>query len=126
MAGSVLKRIFGSKAQRDIKRLEPIVDQVNSLEPAISELSDEALRAKTGELKARVNEKVSQYGEELARAEDKLKGAISPEERLKAREELKKVRNMVLEDLLPEAFAVVREVAKRTLNMRHFDVQIMG
>jgi len=126
MVGPILKRIFGSKAQRDIKRLEPIVDQVNSLEPAISGLSDEALRAKTGELKARVNEKVSQYGEELARAEDKLKGAISPEERLGAREELKKVRNTVLEDVLPEAFAVVREVAKRTLNMRHFDVQIMG
>ena len=126
MVGSILRKIFGSKAQRDIKRIEPIVELVNSLEPAVSKLSDEELRAKTDEFRRRVSEKANEYREELKRAEDKLREAISPEERLKAREELKTIRNMTLEDVLPEAFAVAREVAKRTLNMRHFDVQIMG
>ncbi len=126
MVGSILRKIFGSKAQRDIKRLEPIVEIVNSLEPAISKLSDEELRAKTDEFRRGVDEKAKEYQEELKRAEDKLREAISPEERLKAREELKTIRNRTLVDVLPEAFAVVREVAKRTLNMRHFDVQIMG
>jgi preprotein translocase subunit SecA len=126
MVGSILRRIFGSKAQRDVKRIQPLVEVVNSLEPAISKLSDEELRAKTDEFRRRVSEKAKEYREELERAEERLKEAMSPEERLKAREELKKVRNMVLEDVLPEAFAVVREVGKRTLNMRHFDVQIIG
>jgi len=126
MIGSILRKIFGSKAQRDIKRHEPLVELVSSLEPTISKLSDEELRAKMDEFRGRVSERAKEYREELERTEDGLKETVSPEERLKAREELKKVRNMVLEDVLPEAFAVVREVAKRTLNMRHFDVQIMG
>jgi len=126
MVGSILRKIFGSKAQRDIKRHEPILELVNSVKPAISKLSDEELRAKTDEFRHRVSERAKEYKEELERVEGRLKEAISPEERLKARDELKKVRNMMLEDVLPEAFAVVREVAKRTLNMRHFDVQIMG
>ncbi|MDH5662443.1 MAG: hypothetical protein OEY92_05540, partial [Elusimicrobiota bacterium] len=98
MFGSILRKIFGSKAQRDVKKIEPIVNLVNSLEPTISKLSDEELRAKTDEFRRRVSEKAQEYREELERAEDRLKEAISPEERLKAREELKKVRNMVLED----------------------------
>jgi len=126
MVGSILRRIFGSKAQRDVKRIEPIVELVNSLEPTISKLSDEELRAKTDEFRRRVSEKAKEYEGELEKAEDKFREAISPEEKLKAREELKAIRNRTLEDVLPEAFAVVREVAKRSLNMRHFDVQIMG
>jgi len=126
MVGSILRKIFGSKAQRDVKRLEPVVELVNSLEPAISKLSDEELRAKTDEFRRRVSEKAKQYGGELESAENRLKEAVSPEERQKAKDELRKVRNAVLEDVLPEAFAAVREVAKRTLNMRHFDVQIIG
>ncbi|MFQ5866871.1 MAG: preprotein translocase subunit SecA [bacterium] len=126
MVGSILRKIFGSKAQRDIKRYEPILELVNSLEPAMSKLSDEELRAKTDEFRHRVSERAKEYREELERAENRFKEAVSPEERQKAKDELKKVRNRVLEDVLPEAFAVVREVAKRTLNMRHFDVQIMG
>ena len=126
MLGSILRKIFGSKAQRDVKRIQPLVEVVNSLETAISKLSDEELRGKTDEFRRRVSEKAQEHREELERAEERLKEAISPEERQKAREELKKVRNGISENVLPEAFAVVREVAKRTLNMRHFDVQIIG
>jgi preprotein translocase subunit SecA len=90
MFTSILTRIFGSRNDRLIKRYNKTVQRINALEPAISSLADDALRAKTVEFKER-----------LAKGE-------------------------VLEDLLPEAFAVVREAAKRALNMRHFDVQLIG
>jgi preprotein translocase subunit SecA len=86
----ILTRIFGSRNDRLIKRYNTTVQRINALEPAISALSDDALRAKTAEFKER-----------LAKGE-------------------------VLDDLLPEAFAVVREAGKRVLNMRHFDVQLVG
>jgi len=126
MVGSILRKIFGSKAKRDIKRLEPIVNLVNSLESSISKLSDAELRAKTDEFRRRVRERAREYEGELERAENRLRESVSPEEKQEARDELKKIRNTILEDVLPETFAVVREVAKRTLNMRHFDIQILG
>lgn len=90
MIGSILSKVFGTKNERELKRLWPTVEQVNSLEQDIAGLSDGRLREKTGEFR----------------------------ERLGAGESLDAV--------LPEAFAVVREVSRRILNMRHFDVQILG
>ncbi len=90
MIGTILKKVFGTKQERDLRRLAPLVEEINALEPEISQLSDAQLRAKTDEFKKR-----------FANGE-------------------------TLEDILFEAFAVVREVGKRTLNMRHFDVQLMG
>lgn len=90
MVGGILKKIFGTKNEREIKRLWPIVEQINSIEPNLVALSDSQLKDKTAEFKKRL-----EAGE-------------------------------TLEDILPEAFAVVREVSKRTLKMRHFDVQLLG
>ncbi|MBA3061320.1 MAG: preprotein translocase subunit SecA, partial [Nitrospirae bacterium] len=90
MVGGLLKKLFGTKNEREIKRLLPLVKHINSLEPQISSLSDSRLKDKTPEFKKRL---------ELSET---------------------------LDDILPEAFAVVREVSKRTLKMRHFDVQILG
>jgi preprotein translocase subunit SecA len=90
MLGNILKSIFGSKNERELKRMEPVVQAINELEPAIKSLTDEQLKAKTTEFKQR-----------FATGE-------------------------TLEDLLPEAFAVVREASVRALGMRHFDVQMMG
>ncbi len=86
----ILTRIFGTRNDRLIKSYSKTVQRINVLEPAISALSDDTLRARTAEFKAR-----------LAKGE-------------------------VLDDVLPEAFAVVREAAKRVLNMRHFDMQLIG
>ncbi|MDR0233282.1 MAG: preprotein translocase subunit SecA [Zoogloeaceae bacterium] len=85
-----LKKIFGSRNERLLRQYSRTVQRINALEPAISALSDEALREKTTELKTR-----HEKGE-------------------------------TLDDLLPEAFAVVREAGKRVLNLRHFDVQLIG
>src|SRR6266481_4587799 len=90
MITKVLTKIFGSRNSRLLKAMQWEVERINALEPGIAALSDDALRAKTPELKARLSQ-----GEEL-------------------------------NNVLPEAFAVVREASKRTLGMRHFDVQLIG
>src|SRR6185503_6530704 len=90
MLNNLLARVFGSRNQRILNRLNGLVTAVNAFEPRISQLSDAALAAKTGEFRQR-----------LAGGE-------------------------TLDKLMPEAFAVVREAGKRTLGMRHFDVQLIG
>src|SRR5947207_1873691 len=90
MLDTLLAKVVGTQNDRELKRLRPIVTEVNAFEPAIKALSDDQLRGKTAELRQR-----------FANGE-------------------------TLDDLLPEAFAVVREAGRRVLNMRHFDVQLIG
>ncbi len=85
-----LEKVFGSYSDKEIKKIKPIVAKINSLEPEMEALSDDELRAKTDEFKARIAD------------------------------------GTTLDDILPEAFAVVREASKRVLGMRHFDVQLIG
>ena len=105
MIASTLTKIFGTSNERVIKRMGPMVEQTGFLEPATKAMSDDELRAKTLEFRARI----------AAR----LEGIDDPEER--AAEE-----KVVLNEILPEAFAVVREAGRRVLQMRHFDVQLIG
>jgi len=90
MLGQFLTKIFGSQNERVLKKLTPLVDQINTLEAGLKSLDDDALRAKTGDLKTRLS------------------------------------NGSPLDDLLPEAFALVREASIRTLGMRHFDCQLIG
>ncbi len=90
MISALLTKIVGSRNERTLKRLRPIVETINAFEPQVAALSDEALRAKKEEFLGRLEQ-----------------GAT-------------------LDDILPEAFAVVREAGKRVLGMRHFDVQLIG
>ncbi len=99
-----LLKIFGDANEKKLKQMQPTVDYINSLEPEISALTNEELRAKTDEFKDRLAKRQTS----------------SDPKRDKALEE------EALEEILPEAFAVVREAGKRTLNMRHFDVQLVG
>src|SRR3989440_286526 len=100
-----LTKVFGSSNQRYLKSIQPIIEQINELEPAVKKLSDAELRAKTAEFK-----------EKVARA---VADARDPAD-------LKRHEREVLDELLPEAFAVVREASVRTTSMRHFDVQLIG
>src|SRR5919197_1300821 len=116
MIDKVLTTIFGSKHERDVKRMLPAVQHINSLEPEVSKLSDEQLRGKTAEFRERLRPVVDALDarkKEVPRDDGAIKAAQT---------DLQEALN----DLLPEAFAVCREAAKRTLNMRHFDVQLMG
>jgi len=90
MLDTILAKVVGTQNERELKRLRPIVAQVNALEPSVQSLPDEQLRRKT-----------SEFRERFAAGE-------------------------TLDDLLPEAFAVVREAGRRVLSMRHFDVQLIG
>jgi preprotein translocase subunit SecA len=101
----VLTKVFGTSNERIIKKLWPVVATINAFEPAIKQLSDEELRAKTVEFRARI----------AARLE-----GITDEDELKAAE------RAALDEILPEAFAVVREAGWRAVQMRHFDVQLIG
>jgi len=116
MIDKVLTSIFGSKHERDVKRMWPIVHQINALEPETSALSDDGLRAKTKEFRERLRpvvEALDAAKKEVPRDENAVKAAQTDLQE-------------ALDDLLPEAFAVAREAGKRVLNMRHFDVQLMG
>ena len=83
-------KIFGTHSEREVKRIEPIAQKVENLRPAMQALSDEELRNKTKEFKARLS------------------------------------KGETLDDILPEAYATVREAAKRVLGMEHYHVQILG
>jgi len=90
MVDKIISLIFGTKHERDVKKLKPVVARVNALEPDMQKLSNDELKQKTSEFRQRIE------------------------------------KGETLDDLLPEAFALVREASIRTLGMRHFDVQVMG
>ncbi|MFA6321445.1 MAG: preprotein translocase subunit SecA [Candidatus Omnitrophota bacterium] len=126
MINYILKKIIGTQNERAIRHLKPIVEQINLLEPQISKLSDDALKAKTAEFKAKIALKRKDYQDELNGLEEAFKDSASPAEKEKIKKKARDVKNKIFEDVLPEAFAVVRETAKRVLKMRHFDVQLLG
>src|SRR5690242_8382219 len=107
--------------------MQPIVAEIGALEPAISALSDEQLRAKTDEFRARVAERLKALQDEPAVIGEAPVEDATGADRVKAQEKQRdEALKVVLDEILPEAFAVVREAGRRTLNMRHFDVQLIG
>jgi preprotein translocase subunit SecA len=117
LINTVLGKVFGTRNDREMKRLRPRVAAINALEPEIKKLSDEQLRAKTDEFRKRIQDRVSRISDEPDADPERLKQL--EKERLDA-------TNEVLDEILEEAFAVVREAGWRVLNMRHFDVQLIG
>lgn len=109
MFNLILKKIIGTQNEREVKKLVPATDGICTLENEISKLSDSELKAKTDYFKKKIKAKLDEYKD----------SELAPEE-------LYKIERVALDEILPEAFAVVREVGKRTINMRHFDVQLMG
>jgi preprotein translocase subunit SecA len=102
---NIITKLMGDPNERELKKIRPIVARINDLEPEMEKLSDEDLRGKTDEFRQII---------EAAREE-----AEGEEDRRKRTAE-------VLDELLPEAFAVVREAGKRAIGMRHYDVQLIG
>ncbi len=106
--------------------LARLVHAVNAFEPEFTTQSDEKLRAKTAEFKALLSKKSQEIEQELAALQEAMLLVAMPEEKEKLKEKLKLCRNRIFEDILPEAFALVREVSRRVIGLRHFDVQIAG
>ncbi len=117
MINTLLGKVFGTKNEREVKRVMPRVERINALEPEMKKLSDEQLRAKTDEFRKKIQDRLIQLPDEPEADLDRLRELDG--ERLKA-------TNEVLGEILEEAFAVVREAGRRVLNMRHFDVQLIG
>ncbi|MGD0792815.1 MAG: preprotein translocase subunit SecA [Terriglobales bacterium] len=117
MINTLLGKIFGTKNEREIKRLQPRVEAINALEPEMQKLSDDELRGKTAEFRARIQERLSSIADEPE---------ADPDRQKEIEAERSQVLKGVLDELLEETFAVVREAGRRVLNMRHFDVQLIG
>jgi preprotein translocase subunit SecA len=115
-----------SPSMNKMAELARIVELVNSFEPKISSLSDTELKAKTGEFKEHILKKSQRYAQEIKELEEAILSAAIAEEKEKIKERLKLTQNRIFEEVLPEAFAVVREAAKRSIGLRHFDAQIAG
>ena len=115
-----LKVVFGDTNDKRLQELRPYMEATNTWEDEIRALSDEALRGKTAEFKQRIENALKDVPDIRLIPED------TPKMPGKHRTQKDKVLADVLEDILPEAFAVVRETGRRVLNMRHFDVQLIG
>jgi preprotein translocase subunit SecA len=123
LINTLFGKVFGTKNERFVKSMRPTVAAINALEPEIQKLSDAELRAKTDEFRQRIQERLSR----LKRTDVPEGEADDDPDRAKEFEkEQYDALQEVLDDILVEAFAVVREAGRRVLNMRHFDVQLIG
>jgi preprotein translocase subunit SecA len=117
LINTLVAKVFGTKNEREVKRLLPQVEAINALEPAMKKLSDAELRAKTDDFRQRVKDRLARIADEPEADPDRVK-QIEADRDAALKE--------VLDELLVEAFAVAREASWRALNMRHFDVQLIG
>ncbi|MGA7567723.1 MAG: preprotein translocase subunit SecA [Terriglobales bacterium] len=117
MINEFFGKIFGTRNEREVKRLRPRVAAINAFEPQMQKLSDDELRAKTEQFRARIQERLAPIVDEPDADPDRQKEIAA---------QRSEVLKDVLDELLDEAFAVCREAGKRVLNMRHFDVQLIG
>lgn len=142
----LLERFLGSKRQKDVEALLPIVEEINHLVDQYASLSDDELREKTGEFRARIHERVAAAEGEIDGLRERLKGVVDGSERDEIYDDLARLQDEVYEaeqemlvELLPEAFAVVKEACRRhvgktweaggttiTWDMVHYDVQLIG
>jgi preprotein translocase SecA subunit len=129
---SFIKKIVGTKNERELKRIRPYVEEINEFENEMKGFTDSELRGKTEQFKKRIAEATASLQKELNEVNGEI-GTADAERReeLKTQSEeldkqLREREGEILQDLLPEAFAAVREASRRTIGLRHFDVQMIG
>jgi len=133
LINTLIGKVFGTKNERVIKSMMPRVGAINALEPQMQKLTDAELRAKTDEFRQRIQERMSRVGsngnqppENDSRAVLDDEAEADPDRTKQIEKEQYEALQEVLNEILVEAFAVVREAGRRVLNMRHFDVQLIG
>ena len=133
MLKNLVKKVLGDPNEREVKRLQPFVDEINRLAPEFERMSDEDLRAETEAFRKQIAERVGDLRQELetARTEWQLETESGAQLQLRVEverleKELKKAENEAMDEILPRAFAAVREAATRTIGLRHYDVQLIG
>jgi preprotein translocase subunit SecA len=157
MAGNVLTKIFGSKHDRDVKKLRPLVEQINESFEQLQSLSDDELRGKTDEFRKRIKDRTVELDQQIDTLKEEFANiethGLSEEERAQVRsqreallqqmkdiqKEIRQIEREVLDEILPEAFAAVKETCRRLVgkkwdvsgiemewNMIPYDVQLVG
>jgi preprotein translocase subunit SecA len=133
LINTLLGKVFGTKNERVVKALMPQVQAINALEPEIQKLTDEQLRARTDEFRQRIQERLARFSNTpaappVAGTGEEIEAESEPDVDRQKRLEKEHYDALqeVLNEILVEAFAVVREAGRRVLNMRHFDVQLIG
>jgi preprotein translocase subunit SecA len=157
MGNNIVTKIFGSKHERDVKKIRPMLDEINQLNEQYQSLSDEELKGKTEEFKKKIRERTGELDEQLEALKEEFAGikthGLSEEERAQVRsqreellqqmkevqDEIKKAEQEVLNEILPEAFATVKETCRRLVgkewdvcgihvkwDMVPYDVQLIG
>jgi preprotein translocase subunit SecA len=125
----MFKKLFGGMAdsnEKEIKKLGPLVEAVNRLEPEYHQLTDDALKAKTAEFKAMIQAEYADLAQDIEVLRSQLAVTVGPNERNKIKDKILTLENACFEAVMPQAFAAVREAARRTLGLRHYDVQLIG
>ncbi|MGO8794989.1 MAG: preprotein translocase subunit SecA [Candidatus Sulfotelmatobacter sp.] len=138
MINTLIGKVFGTKNERVIKSMMPKVAAIGALEPEMQKLTDDELRAKTEEFRRRIQERMSRVStsansvavssgtDTSADEASGVENEDNPDRAKQLEKEEHEALQEVLDDILIEAFAVVREAGRRVLNMRHFDVQLIG
>lgn len=133
MLSALMRRLIGSKNDRELKKIRPVVEEINQLEPEFTKLSTEELCAKTDDFKSRIqtatqdaHSRLEQVQRQIIENENDEERPSLKEESEKAEKELRAAEADVLNEILPQAFAAVREASRRVTGMRHFDVQLLG
>ncbi len=124
MIDRIIRKVMGTKQKRSIKKLLPLVGATNAWERKTSKLSDKALQGKTDEFRGKIKPLVSRI-DSLRREVSELSDIEQEKARVSLQEKRKQLDDLMY-DLLPEAFSVVREAAKRTIGLRPYDEQLMG
>ncbi len=133
MFRKLLNALVGDPSERELKRFQPIVEKINALETSFESKHDEELRNLTAGFRRRLAEETVQIREDIVEAEAEYAAVAGTDEQRFARieverlqKELLKVESQILNEILPEAFAAVREASKRATGLRHYDVQLLG
>ena len=133
MFRKLINAIVGDPSSKLIKRYQPVVEEINALEKRFEAMSDDELRNLTAEFKARIQTAAGELHQQLATAEAEYLAVLGTEEQKFAHVEVDRIKKAILEaeedelyEILPEAFAAVREASKRTIGLRHYDVQLIG
>src|SRR6476661_5161107 len=119
---NVLSKVFGSKHDRDVQQLQPVIEKIEEIEKSLAGLSHDQLRAKTTEFKKRIQDKISDKEKEKAELKQKVENEdnLTPKDKEDIYHQVDKQKKEILEDIkeelneiLPDAFAVIRETARR-------------
>ncbi len=125
--GKGVTAIFGSRNDRLVKDLLPIVEEINELEPKFEKLSDAALAETTEDLRKTLKQTLKDEGAvKILEDAFKLRLDARSQEAVELEKKYREIEQKCLDDILPEAFALVREAGKRTIGQRHYDVQLLG